>query len=182
MWSYAFGVSGLTPHATRGEYKHGLITDIILSRPTPADAAPDRNGPFAGKPGQTRPALATPRPLSLSIPYSPCAAAESRSEIYISCRAALTLLLYRNILWLAKVKKPSPSATISLKDCPKSVFRQAPSPTFLDRYSIDLQSLFGVPGDFNLGESFTCLILSNYADSHSGFLVCFAAFIYALPP
>jgi TPP-dependent 2-oxoacid decarboxylase len=33
--------------------------------------------------------------------------------------------------------------------------------SLLDSFSIDLQSLFGVPGDFNLGESFTCLILSK---------------------
>jgi hypothetical protein len=59
------------------------------------------------------------------------------------------------ILWLAKVKTLSPSATTSLKDSLKSVFRQALTVlvSFLGRFSINFQSLFGVPGDFNLGES-----------------------------
>lgn len=59
------------------------------------------------------------------------------------------------ILWLAKVKTLSLSATTSLKDSLKSVFRQALTVlvSFLGRFSINFQSLFGVPGDFNLGES-----------------------------
>ncbi len=54
---------------------------------------------------------------------------------------------------------------------------------FLARFSLNVQSLFGVPGDFNLGESpFPYSLLSRYIDGHSGFLVCPATILHALLP
>jgi hypothetical protein len=85
-------------------------------------------------------------------PYFPCSAGNVEARyIKLLCCFSSTI----KILWLAKVKTLSPSATTSLKDSLKSVFRQALTVLvrFLGRFSISFQSLFGVPGDFNLGES-----------------------------
>jgi hypothetical protein len=112
---------------------------------------PRTNGPVLAR---TRPNEARLDHAAAPIPiFSPRRGNnEARYIKLLSCLNSLSK--YSIVLWLAKVKRVSPSATISLKDCPKSVFRQAfPVPvSFIGRFSTILQSLFGVPGDFNLGE------------------------------
>ena len=114
-------------------------------RPTPAELHPKILDP--GWVNETRlgPALAMPRPFNHS-------AGNVEWRLY---KAALQNSLNFKILWLAKVKTLSPLVTTSSKDSLRSVFRHAftvPIGLF-GRFSINFQSLFGVPGDFNLGES-----------------------------
>ena len=72
----------------------------------------------------------------------------------------LSQLHHRDILWLKNVKRASLSATISSNGCLKLVSRQAliVPISFLARFSLNVQSLFGVPGDFNLGEPLSSLL------------------------
>jgi hypothetical protein len=97
----------------------------------------------------------------------------------------VSALSSKDVPWLTKVKKPSLLATISSKGYLKLAFRQALISPFhsLAQFSLNVQSLFGVPGDFNLGEPpFPYSLLSRYIDGRSGFLVCPATILHVLSP